>query len=608
MYDHEITINGVTKKFALGKRPDGGSLYEVSEILPPVSGEGEVSPNQALEFKQTDWVGGHGQGEYDLPDMYAEGQSIDTTNDGRIILGPLINSVGVSGGDLGANPVAFRWFAAIGKLMLATNAKVFWYDGTNFVEKAVLAGVTHEGMTEYAKILYLTRGTTGAYNYTADGATFTATDLDDTTSEKFIASPNPAETAEVLWKFAKPNEVKQTTDGRTVAAGGAQWSSANYIGDTSKDITNLMLINNILLIGREDNLYELRTDGGVGPLYSDLRHNQSTNNFKYSTNWKSALYFSLVTGMGEIFGNVGLEAVGPLQALRELDKVGTIVGLTSDRNFIYVAVDEGTNTIIYKGREIDRYGILRWEWCPFVFLGTNACSLLYVCQHTASDRRLWFGYGDNAGYVTLSDNPTADSAYKYAPSGWVRSSYFDAGYRNWDKLYQYLETQTKGCTSTITVQPMYLKDTDTTASNLTPIIKTNGTKKSYLLNEIACKRIQLQYNLATATNTITPELTYSRLRGILKPENMRIHDATYTFGDEPTKRTKTLRDFLRSGRTSTQLIKFADLRYQESTEDKTYHWVTMLQSPQEVEILHEKDRQPELGLRCLFQEMDYTVS
>jgi len=130
-------------------------------------------------------------------------------------------------------------------------------------------------------------------------------------------------------------------------------------------------------------------------------------------------------------------------------------------------MDEGTNTIIYKGREITRGDTTRWEWCPFVFLGTNTCATMEVVQHTDTDRRLWFGYGDNAGYVKLSDNPSADSAATFAPSGFLRSSYFDAGVRNWDMLWQYIETETANCTANITVTPKYLKDTDTTASNLT---------------------------------------------------------------------------------------------------------------------------------------------
>ena len=33
---------------------------------------------------------------------------------------------------------------------------------------------------------------------------------------------------------------------------------------------------------------------------------------------------------------------------------------------------KGTETIIYKGRQITRYNGLRWEWCPFINL-INKC-------------------------------------------------------------------------------------------------------------------------------------------------------------------------------------------------------------------------------------------
>ena len=594
--DHELKIGDTTVKLTLGRDRSNSPMYQVSEALR------DVNPN--LSFTQTDWKGGHGYGDFLVEDAYAVGQSIDTTNDGKIILGPLINSVGISGGDLSANPVAIKWFAAISKLMVATAAKVFWYDGTNFVEKVALTGVTHEGMTEYEQILYLGRGTTGAYNYTADGVTFTATTLTDTVAEGFLVAPNPTGTADVLWKFKKPNEVANTSDGRVA---GVQWSSPNYVGDTSKNITRLMLSSDVLLAGREDNVYELDSGGGIHPLYDGLRNNQSTNNFKYSTNWMGALYFSLLTGLGENYGGTAFDTVGPLENLINISKTGTCVGLTSDRNFIYAAWDEGTDTIIYKGREIERNGVLRWEWCPFIYLGTNACSTIEVVQHTASDRRLWFGYGNYLAYVKLWDNPTSESA-EYAPSGFLRTSYFDAGTRDWDKLLQYLITETENCTANITIQPKYLKDTDTSATNLTPKIINNGTLQNYLLDEISSKRIALQFNFTTNSSATTPVLTYFQARGILKPELMRTHEATYIIGDTPHSRAKEIRDLLRTARSSTTLIRFADLRYGESTANLTYHWVTMVSAPQEVELRHEKDRSPELGMVCKFQEVDYVVS
>ncbi|GAI66591.1 unnamed protein product, partial [marine sediment metagenome] len=88
-------------------------------------------------------------------DVWFDGQSIDTFQEGKIFLGPLIYSVGVSGGNLDAAPTALCWFAAIGKLMLATTTHIYWYDDTNFVEKEELAGQVITDMIEFNGILYV---------------------------------------------------------------------------------------------------------------------------------------------------------------------------------------------------------------------------------------------------------------------------------------------------------------------------------------------------------------------------------------------------------------------------------------------------------------------
>ena len=56
------------------------------------------------------------------------------------------------------------------------------------------------------------------------------------------------------------------------------------------------------------------------------------------------------------------------------------------------------------------------------------------------------------------------------------------------------------------------------------------------------------------------------------------------------------------------MIKFADLRYGDDTAGTNYVWVVMMPGyPQEVEILHERNRQPELGIKVRLQEVSYTI-
>jgi len=600
-YDHELVIGTTTKKFRLIRDDSNAPMYWVDEEIPRY--------RNPLRYEQTNWIGGHGQHRNDenkKNDLYFEGQSIDTTQEGRVILGPLINTVGVSGGTLGANPVCFCWFGAISKWMVATATKVFWYDNTNFVEKKEFAGETITHMIEYNGILYVALGSSSLYYTSADGETYTVTDLTDGYAERFEICPNPAGTQDVLRKFKQPNEVSNTTDG---TAGGTQWSTPAYIGDESNNITNILIHNDKLLVGREDNLYHYDSDGGIHPLLPCRKVNRSTNNFKYATHWQAGTYFSLANGIGEITGYNNFDVIHPYHQ-QDIGKVGTCVGLAADDKHLYFGLDEGTNTHIYKVREAPKDGALRWELCPWVFLSTNTCATLAICQHSATDRRLWFGYGNNAGYVILSDNPTADSAARFCASGFVRMSYDYGTEGEWDKLWQSAVLEVKGGDTGETVQVKYRKDADTSATSCIAAAATNGLFETNFASALSCERIQFELHLASNTSTATPEVSYFQAKGVEKPVTVRFHNATYAVGDDPSNSAKTLRNLLRTGRTTTTLIKFADLRFNDSTGGTAgtdYVYCVMEPGyPREETIIHTKGKAPELGITVRLREVSFS--
>ncbi len=599
--DHEIKIDTTTKKFTLAIGANGEKNYRVLEEVPKY--------DRDIKVGMGDWKGGHGQLFFTKsPDVYYDGQSIDTTLDGKVILGPLIYQVGLPG-VLDGNPVCSCWFSAISKLMVATAAKVYWYDGTNLVVKNDFTAIgTISDMVEYNGYLFVALGTSAAYYYSSDGAAYTACTLTDHHATKFLNAPYVNGLSNVLYKFLTPNLVSHASAPLNGAATADDWDSPTYVGDTSNNITNIFLVNDNLMIGRTDNLFNVDSDGGVHPLMDDLKHNRTTKNFQYVTQWQTATYCSLGTGLGELTSYNTYQPIGPLTEIDDIGKVGTCVGITSDKDFIYVAIDEGTNTHIYKGREVRRNGVLRWEWCPYVYLGTNDCATIKVVQHTATDRRLWFGSGNYFNYVILSDNPLADTSYTFAASGWLRMSYLYGSNPMWDKLYQTIVTETKGCSANITVTPKYRKDTDTSMTSLTSAITTNGVVHTNLTAAIACKRVQYELDLATNDSSKTPEITLFEVRGTEKPETIRIHEAVYTIGDMPSKKSETLKTFLRGGRTSTTLMCFADLRYGQTTSGTAgtdFVYVVMEPGyPQEIDVLHEKGRAPELGIKCRFIELN----
>jgi len=758
-HDHEIVVGSDTYGLNLLRDEEGRAMYSVAEDIPQYQ--------NPMLFSQMDWRGGHGQHTTADPSMYFEGQSIDTTQEGKVFLGPKITEVeagaarkqyyitgddsdvsfgggvykaqtftpasthviaGVklylartvnmypgfirvgiratasgfptgddlaigtidgntlsttkawvtipihgslsltsgtvyalvvrtssnatqtsliwradatsptyTGGqyytssDAGANwttiatrdflfeewavgateldsaPSVFLYATTAGVYLTACISKIYYYNGIGWIAATTdVAGVTD--LIEYNGIIYAALGASSLYYYSSDGITWTVTDLTAGYANKFLVAPNPSGTQDVLWKVKTPNELSYTTDGRTVAGGGSQWSSVTYIGDTSTNATNLFLHNDQLFVGKTDELYRYSSDGGVHPQMSDLKKNKSSANFEYVANFQSSAYYSLAKQMGELSAYNTTKAMGPLVDVEDINKVGDIVGIAADRDWLYVAVREWSVIHIYKGHEYrDSNSQLRWSWCPFIYLGTNGGKVIGTVSHSAADRRLWFAYSTHTGYVQLTDNPTADNSALFASSGFLRMSYTYGSNPYWDKLFQTIITETVGCSANETVTPKYRKDVDTIATNLTSAITTNGIVKTSLTSVLSSNRIQFELHLATTDSTTTPEVLFFQARGIEKPEVIRVHEAVYDIGDMPQRKAKTFRSNLRTARTSTSLVKFADLRYGEytaGTAGTDYAWVILQPGyPQEVEVIQEKNLPPRLGLRIRWQEV-----
>ncbi len=605
-FDHQLQINSTTQEFRLIRDDTGAVIYNIRNIIPQY--------RDPLRFTQATWIGGHGSFARRSADTYFEGQSIDTTQEGRVLLGPRINTVQESDDtDLDSAVVQFVWFTATSEWLCATAGKIYRYDvGSNAKWTAAtttVAGVTH--MAEFKGIMYAGVGTSTLYWYSSDGDTWTQTDLTDGYAERFLVTPNPDGTAENLWKFKQPNELSRTTDGRTVAAGGVEWESPTFVGDTSHNITNIFLQANKLMVGREDNLFQLDSNGGVHPFRDDLKINQSTNNYKYVAEWQTSVYHSEARGMAEITSYNSYDVMGPLTKIDDIGKVGDVIGLAGDKDYLYVAEDEGTNNIIYKSREvINTRGGLQWQHCPWVFLGTNACVTIAVAQHSTTDIRLWFGYGNATGYVIITDNPTSDSAARFATSGFLRMSYDYGTDPNWDKMYQSAILEVAGGASGETVQIKYRKNTDTSATEVIAAAATNGIFETNFSSQLTSKKIQFEIHLASNTSTATPEVRFFQAKGAEKPTTVRIHEATYALDDSPSESGETLRDLLRTGRTSTSLIRFANLNFEEYTSGTAgTNFVYCIMEPgypREVEIVHLKGREPEQGIQVQLREVSFS--
>lgn len=559
-------------------------------------------PDKPL-FDQRDWSGGFGQGNFTDETRYSAGSNIDTTQTGQIFLGPLINSTTIhGGGNLGAAPVDFELFGST--LYVATATKIYsWSTGDAHwdLKKTYSTGDNITDLHSFGGYLFVGRGASTAYDYTSDGANYTTSTLTDGYANGFLTAPAGAGTTMILWKWKTPNQIASHSTGLN----GTQWTTAAYIGDSGYNITNLLLPHDNLFVGKVDNLYHYDSDGKSYPLMPELRCAQSTNNFKSTTYWQGSAYFSLGSRVGEVTAYSSFDNVGPLDHLEHISQTGSCVALTSDRDWVYAFMQEGSNYICYKGRESLKDNALAWSWCPWANLSTNSVATATVCQFSGENPKLWFGYGSAAAYITLSDNPPADT-YTYAASGYLETGWFDAGARDWNKLIDAVLAEAKmssgAMSATKNVTLSYATDDGTSFTQIDTAITTAtmGSKKYTDTAPVAAKKVKFKIALATDSSSVTPIVKYFAAYGFIQPARVRLFDFTVFAEQGTTGMTKDIRDFLIDGRDSTSLITLVD-RFGSS------HYVRILPGyPQEIEMVNQEGKQVGIAMKVMCEKVDWS--
>jgi hypothetical protein len=451
------------------------------------------------------------------------------------------------------------------------------------------------------------------YSATGDDGEWTHCTLDNSIAWHFCIAPPFTGTKDILLaSFA--NQLRSTIDATNAAVPG--WSDPQYyIGEDTSYITSIMILNGMPFIGKEDGLWYLRVDSDdeIMPqqMLPEFRTQRSLLNFAQNISWQASLYFSLLNDLAELTSQYEFGYVGPWGLFPELGLIGEIVGLANDAKNIYAIVRNTTTSSptvyyqIYAGREHDDevYG-LRWEWTPIAFLDTGFALAAMVSQRSAESRKLWFGYEAiglcaNITHLILSDHPLSETDYVFSPQGYLITSWFDANYEIWEKMFYKLWIKSSQCEDGVSIKVYYQKDEDTEWSDVIATVEDNGVQE-FSLPPLYCKRIRLKFELNTNNSSKTPILEQFILRGYVQPETISTIDFIVLLESTNMRKVSSDLAFLRSGRKSDEPIKLTDLRF------KTTRYVIFLPgSPTEVELIHEPSKQPSYGARLRVQELSW---
>jgi hypothetical protein len=456
----------------------------------------------------------------------------------------------------------------------------------------------------FGSYIFAALGTTQPYEYSS-GAGFTACTLTDHHASGFCVAPSPAVVTDILWKYDAVNGIASNTSGIN---GGAEWTPTAYIGESDMKITSMWLHQNNLMIGKEDGLFHYTSDGQVHRLMTSPKH---SSNYKYVTQFHGNSYFSLFRHIGELTANNVLSLIGPYVDQDDIGKVGVCTGLTADDHFLYAVYTSGNATpFTYEIFKAWPYtttdGGRKWAWCPIYNVAASSSteiSLPYIWDRSASTTQLWFAGNADPKYLLVQENPTSYSTSTYNSAGYLVTSWIDLGHRDWYKLIDAVLAECRGtldANKTVTLSYEADEAGSWTQIDTAYTAATAGTKKYTDTAPVAAKKVRFKIALATNSSASTPIVKYVAAYGSVKPDRVRIFEATVLAEEGFSSRPETLRDFLIDGRDSRNLITLTD-RFNND------HYVRILPGyPIEEELTDKYGQSVGIGMHVKMEKVDWS--
>ncbi len=204
-------------------------------------------------------------------------------------------------------------------------------------------------------------------------------------------------------------------------------------------ITNIIVYNNFLYVGKEDSVWYIENDGKYDrayPIPVGLEAMASRNNCKAMLAKDLFLYFNLGPSLERLYGST-LDDIGPWRDYGLLQQTkGYIADMASVTGWIISAIDAGE----------DRYSsvmIYKNGWHPIWRAWTFSRRIRSVhwqhIDHEDSPNWLWFECnGDfmRMGMPNNTLNPSQDDNISWSNEGYIITSIYDANYAALEKYFK----------------------------------------------------------------------------------------------------------------------------------------------------------------------------
>jgi hypothetical protein len=434
----------------------------------------------------------------------------------------------------------------------------------------------------------------GGQVYSADGASFT------------VATANKADAYGALnaniYRAVRPNTVYAAT------AINGTWDSGSSIADASFNINSLNGIEQILMIGKEDGVYSIDSEGLVVPFTPELRIQANANfaSVRANESFNGDYYFRTLNGVTEISGGDGTKDRVGLDQLSSPDLPTVVVqGLAHDDRYLYALCANTSNDLMILRRTIGG------AWHVFYWDGSGGTK---QGQHIAVSSALgypalFFSYYDGASayttkFIRLSTFPNAlqDTNYRFDASTTGRFRLGRFGSSEAQVVLDQIIIQSRNCAAGVTITPYIAADggaitqfgsSAVTSSPSTTIVPTTAVTANY---------IDLYFDLATNSSATTPVLVGFSLKGTYRPNYRRVHTFTFT-----SKRTH--RDIRGGARREGPTEAIADLHtllgtniYQTVKDERSQTFAGMVQGLNRTFLAPQANAEPEEAIQVIVQE------